>query len=117
MKRLAVLVAAVFLLGIGTKAQGTQQTPPLSVAPIGQTSAQLAAAAATTPSWLASSSLILGLSGSASPPAASAALESAEPPQGVYGVKPIYPFQGYIGYTFLRFYEVPGTTVNTNGFN
>lgn len=28
---------------------------------------------------------------------------TAEPPQGVYGVKPIYPFQGYIGYTFVRF--------------
>lgn len=50
-------------------------------------------------------------------PAASATGSTPDPPQGVYGVKPNYDFQGYIGYTFFRFYELPSSTVNTNGFN
>jgi hypothetical protein len=35
--------------------------------------------------------------------------------QGVYGVLPNYNWELYGGYTFFRFYEVPKTTVNTNG--
>ncbi|HKV04881.1 MAG TPA: hypothetical protein VJO53_07220 [Candidatus Acidoferrales bacterium] len=41
----------------------------------------------------------------------------AEPPQGVYGVLPNYPWQVYAGVTFLRFYELPGLTGNMDGFN
>ncbi|HUJ33398.1 MAG TPA: hypothetical protein VLY23_19100 [Candidatus Acidoferrum sp.] len=41
----------------------------------------------------------------------------AEPPQGVSGVFPVYQFQVAGGYTFIRFYEVPGSTVNANGAN
>lgn len=47
----------------------------------------------------------------------STAAEPADPPQVVFGVKPQYDFQAYLGYTFLRFYQVPGTSINTNGFN
>lgn len=53
----------------------------------------------------------------ASPSPSFADPSPAEPPQGVYGVFPSYQFQANAGYTFVRFYEVPGTTVNTNGFN
>lgn len=38
-------------------------------------------------------------------------------PQGVQSVFVNYNWQAYFGYTFFRFYEVPGRQVNTNGFN
>ncbi len=38
-------------------------------------------------------------------------------PQGVYGVYQEYDWQVYGGYTFLKFYEVPGTLPNMNGFD
>ena len=38
-------------------------------------------------------------------------------PQYVQGVHVIYNWQAYFGYTFFRFYEVPGTQQDTNGFN
>jgi len=41
----------------------------------------------------------------------------AASPQGVYGVLQNYNWQAYAGYTFLRFYEIPGVTGNMNGFN
>src|ERR1700733_11390004 len=41
----------------------------------------------------------------------------AEPPQGVYGVFQSYDWQAYAGFTYLRFYEVPGVTGNLDGFN
>jgi hypothetical protein len=37
------------------------------------------------------------------------------PPQGVYGVLPKGDREVSIGYTFVRFYEVPGATENANG--
>jgi hypothetical protein len=39
------------------------------------------------------------------------------PPQGVYGVFPSYKYQVYVGYTFVRFYVVPGVEENTNGLD
>lgn len=38
-------------------------------------------------------------------------------PQGVYGIYERYSYQAYAGFTFLRFYEVPGTRVNSAGVN
>ena len=38
------------------------------------------------------------------------------PAQIVYGVQPTYDWQVYAGYAFVRFYEVPKTTVDLNGF-
>jgi len=35
----------------------------------------------------------------------------------MYGVFETYDWQAYAGYTFFRFYEVPGITQETNGFN
>jgi hypothetical protein len=53
----------------------------------------------------------------AMPPADPAAMPQPAEPQGVYGVFQNYNFQAYIGYTFLRFYEVPNQTDNLNGLN
>jgi hypothetical protein len=41
----------------------------------------------------------------------------AADPQGVQGVFVTYSWQAYFGYTFTRFYEAPGATLDTNGFN
>jgi hypothetical protein len=40
----------------------------------------------------------------------------AEPPQQVQSVYETYRWQAYIGYEYLRFYQVPPITLNTNGF-
>jgi hypothetical protein len=50
-------------------------------------------------------------------PLSPAALPPAEPPQGVQGVFEKYSYDVYLGYTFFRLYEVPGTQSNMNGFN
>jgi len=39
------------------------------------------------------------------------------PPVGVYGVFPSYQYQIFIGYTFVRFYIIPGVAENTNGLD
>ena len=41
----------------------------------------------------------------------------APEPQGIQGVFENYSWQAYVGYTFLRFYEVPGAQENQNGVN
>jgi hypothetical protein len=38
-------------------------------------------------------------------------------PQQVQGVFVTYSWQAYLGYTFFKFYEVPGLEPNTNGLN
>lgn len=51
-------------------------------------------------------------------PAASAEPSSAPAePQGVYGVFQEYDWQAYAGYTYIRFLEIPGTSINMNGFD
>ena len=40
----------------------------------------------------------------------------ADPPQYVQSVYETYRWQAYVGYSFVRFYEVPAITRNTNGF-
>jgi hypothetical protein len=39
------------------------------------------------------------------------------PPVGVFGVFPSYKWQVYVGYTFIRFYVIPGVENNTNGLD
>jgi hypothetical protein len=128
MRRLFFLVVAVFLLGIGANAQDTQPsylfTSPFasSIAPPA-TAIQPAtpAAPALSSLRLISSSLdslnLISSDTAPSSPGSAAAPAPPDPPQDVYGVRPTFPFEAYIGYTFLRFYEVPGTSVSTNGFN
>ena len=40
----------------------------------------------------------------------------ADPPQYVQSVYETYRWQAYVGYEYLRFYEVPAITKNSNGF-
>ncbi|MGD0403066.1 MAG: hypothetical protein ABSB66_07700 [Candidatus Acidiferrales bacterium] len=41
---------------------------------------------------------------------------NADPPQYVQSVYENYRWQAYVGYEYLRFYEVPAITLNSNGF-
>ena len=50
-------------------------------------------------------------------PAPALAPEPAAMPQEVQGVFVRYGSEVSVGYTFMRFYEVPGDTLNGNGFN
>jgi hypothetical protein len=115
MKRFAFLLAIALLCAFNTSAQQNWQNSPLFVSPFGEADAQPAPASPATPSFALTSSL--HAIPEFEPNAASPAPVPAEPPQVVYGVKPNYYFQAYLGYTFVRFYEVPGTEVNMNGFN
>jgi hypothetical protein len=119
MRQFALLFAAVFLFAVGTRAQ---DTPNFSLfnSPFGQASSQSGSTDfATAPLSLASASWRLP-SASASFGAANfaAAADPAPPdPPQVYSVRPYYDFEGYVGYTFVRFYEIPAITLTTNGFN
>jgi hypothetical protein len=124
MKRIAFLLGIVLLLA-GSAAAQVNSTDSLTSAPT--------AALPLQPAPLANSQLDLAVSPGVSstpdlvPSSAPAdfglALPSApvpgEPadPQGVQGVFQYFNWQAYLGYTFVRFYEVPGTEINSNGLN
>src|SRR4029077_12956105 len=102
-----LLTSTYFTLAPTSEAPSS--TLPLAVAPgtplssSGAPSPRAAAAPAPGPFALA-----------ANAPSAAAA---ADPPQYVQNVHVTYNWQAYFGYTFFRFYEVPGTQRDTNGFN
>jgi hypothetical protein len=138
MRQFVLLAATILLLGIGTCAQGTPQTSSLFISPFEDASAPAGASLPVAKQFsLAPSSSFSKMSFDTTPfnstsfnaTTVGASLESsslaadpdkgsAEPtPPQVFGVKPTYDFQAYVGYTFIRLYEVPSITTNTNGFN
>jgi len=54
---------------------------------------------------------------SAPAPSATVSGGAAAMPQAVASVFENYAWQAYLGYTFFRFYEVPGITKNLSGFD
>jgi hypothetical protein len=64
----------------------------------------------------AASSYSAGLDEAASNPEALPAAPEPEP-QTVQGVYQNFDWEGYVGYTYVRFFEVPGSEFNTNGAN
>lgn len=114
MRQFVLLVAAVVLFGIGTQAQESSSNSPLSISPFGKSSETTAAVALPSSFSFSSSS-----SNSTVPPSASAdSNDSASPgPPQVFGVRPTYNMQGYVGYTFVDFFELPNLHTTTNGFN
>ncbi|HUJ32559.1 MAG TPA: hypothetical protein VLY23_14855 [Candidatus Acidoferrum sp.] len=122
MKRVVFLAVVFLLFSFNLQAQENSQNSPLFSSSFGNAANQLEPPTtfsvdtpfAATPSLhlLPSSQPAAGASG----PAASAPASPA-PRQLVYGVMPKYDFQAYLGYTFIRFYEVPGVNVNLHGFN
>jgi hypothetical protein len=122
MRYFAFLSGLVFLLSINTGAQTTAfnsvllpssyfAVPATTDAPTNAPVIALtpfSSAPANTPPGVLPSSTPLSLSLLPAPPA---------PPQDVTSVFENYAWQLYGGYTFLRFYELPGLTPNMNGFN
>jgi hypothetical protein len=98
MRRIALLLGLVAAFTSGAWAQVNQRNPFL----LASSSIDLAPA---TPS--ASASLPAAPTPNLSPARAE--------PQGVYGVFESYSYQGYVGFNFTRFYQVPGLAVNTAG--
>jgi hypothetical protein len=127
MRRFALLLSAIFLLGFGTLAQDHPENPfPIGTATEAGNASPGPAYSMPLPPWLASPTDLGSPSATAAsnsnltPGTSSSASGSNAPsadPQVVIGVRQNYPFQLYVGYTFLRFYELPSKALNTNGFN
>jgi hypothetical protein len=115
MKQTVLLCAAILLIASGANAQAVSEDS-LPAAPVGAT-----AASADTNSTLDAANNAPAADANA---AALAAAVTSDPssrstdqePQ-VQGVFKTYNWQATAGYTFFRFYEVPGVAVNMNGLN
>jgi len=105
MKHAAVLLGSILLIVCCAGAQVNSSDSLATAAPLIDASANALALESSLPSK----------------PAANAAValpdEPAAPPQGVYTVRENFSWQAYLGFTFVRFYEIPGTTQNKSGFN
>jgi hypothetical protein len=111
MKYSAVLISALLLTAMNAGAQANfASNVTLAPSPF----AALAPSPAPPASQPASSSTFFAPLPSPDP---SPAASPAEPPQEVQGVFEKYSYDLYAGYTFFRFYEVPGTISNMNGGN
>jgi hypothetical protein len=106
MRHAALLMGSVLFIAINAGAQ-------INVANTGNTFAQVS----LTPSENSLSVPVLpatpaGITAAPTPLAAA----NADPPQYVQSVYETYRWQAYVGYEYVRFYEVPSITVNSNGF-
>jgi len=108
MRQIAVVCGAVLIFACGAGAQVAPGSPVQSESPTNLFAAELGAPLAFAPAALAAAA-------PTPDPAASAA--PAQQGAGVFAVFPEYQFEAYAGYTYLRFYAVPGVTVNTNGLD
>lgn len=105
MKFIGILLAILVFSAGATRAQGVSDGSLLLSAPTPSLQQTVA-------SPLFSSTLRGALLASARPAPA------PEPmPQSVEGIYPLLYWQASLGLTYRRFYELPGTAVNTNGFN
>lgn len=108
MRYTAFLTGAILLVALNAAAQ----ISPANSAPAGNSSLVALSEPFTNPFTLPGAALPTpGITGTA------IALNlNPEPPQGVQSVYETYSWQAYIGYEYLRFYQVPAITLNTNGF-
>lgn len=115
MRHSALLIGAILIFTTGAGAQngGGELLPQ---------SAGFTRASATR-AIMASAPLLAEAGQPGSPaisdPAVSSALSGpgAQQAPSVYGVFPTYNWQLFVGYTFLRFYEVPSVTEDLNGLD
>jgi hypothetical protein len=114
MKYSAVLIGALLLTAMNAGAQANfASNVSLTPSPF----VTFAAQPATPPAQPASAGALFAPASSPEALPASPAANPAEPPQEVQGVFEKYSYDLYAGYTFFRFYEVPGTISNMNGGN
>jgi hypothetical protein len=113
MKYISVLFGAVLIAVFSTAAQTNFAQSVSLAAPAFAATPAVPIASLTQPA-LSESQPVPGPFASLSP---LAAISPAEPPQAVQGVFEKYNYDVYVGYTFFRFYEVPGVDSNMNGVN
>jgi hypothetical protein len=116
MRQLIIVLCAILLLASVSSAQSF--TSDFSSPAPAPSAVSVAAPGYLLPSAFASAGTVPGApsfpSAAFDPPAPA----SPAPPQGsAVGVFTEYNWQLSLGYTFLRFYEVPGITKNLNGFS
>jgi hypothetical protein len=116
MKLTAVLCAALFIFAAGAKAQASSDSS-LPFAPVAATATATVndtnpMVAEATPAPDANANALGG--SLASDPGTST---SAQEPPSVRGVFKDYNWQATAGYTFFRFYIIPGVESNMNGIN
>jgi hypothetical protein len=122
MRHAAVLFILVFFAALTAGALSSVSTslplePSFSVdpAPAASTAIRLTPFAPLPDAPVVSASPLASAAASSTP--LSLSLAPAAAPQDVTSVFQTYAWQAYIGYTFFRFYELPGLTENMNGFD
>jgi hypothetical protein len=116
MKYISVLFAGLLLAAVTAGAQSNFGDSVTLATPSFMTYAATGAMPATPASSAADSPTLFASPAFNSPAPAAPALPAAMP-QDVQGVFNKYSWDLYAGYTFFRFYEVPGTSSNMNGGN
>jgi hypothetical protein len=113
MKYISVLLGGLLFVAVNAGAQANFADSVTLATPAFMTYAVAPATPATSASPAANPAAIFAAPAFATPaPAFPAAM-----PQDVQGVFEKYSWDLYAGYTFFRFYEVPGTISNMNGGN
>jgi hypothetical protein len=109
MRYVSLLIGAILLVAMNAAAQINVINPPTN-----QAFPQVALMASSGESFNFTGlpATTAGLTSTASP----AANPAVDPPQYVQSVYENYAWQAYIGYEYLRLYQVPSITKNTNGF-
>jgi hypothetical protein len=122
MRHAAVPFILVFFAALNAGAQSSVSTslplePSFSVdpAPAVSTGIRLTPFARLPDAPVVSASPLASAAASSTP--LSLSLAPAAAPQDVTSVFQTYAWQAYVGYTFFRFYELPGLTENMNGFD
>lgn len=112
MRYLGLLVAAILFCGLNSSAQvNTPNSLQLGVPSI---ESVIVPPAANSPASVGPVAVAPGITGT---PVTLSLAPAADPPQLVQGVFETYSWQAYIGYSYIRFYEIPSITQNTNGFS
>jgi hypothetical protein len=119
----AVLVLGVVLLFAGSLGAQTISGNPSYITPYAVPAADAAATVSSSLTFAPGLSATTTTAIAPATPWANVALlpalsdPAAAPQQPVQGVFQNFPWQAYLGYTFVRFYQTPGVTINTNGLN
>lgn len=120
MKHICLLFGTILFAAFAASAQTnfarsvSFASPGFGVTPVSSASTPPSFASSSTDTPLDSSAPVAEPFGPLAIPAPSS---PAEPPQEVQGVFNKYNYDVYFGYTFFRFYEVPGIDSNMNGGN
>src|SRR5208283_764453 len=120
MRCFAILLGLVFLLSLSAGAQSIASNStllPSSYFAVPATPALAANAPAISLTPFPAAPANTPPSGFAPSTPLSLMPAPAAPPQDVTSVFENYAWQLYGGYTFLKFYELPGITPSMNGFN